>query len=85
MRTATGLALLATPTHSFLNTSLSHDDMKLTYYRAKGSGEDLPQLPPGTVRFLCPQCNEFEIIRIPQARKMAAKYTCPKCGFTGPN
>jgi predicted RNA-binding Zn-ribbon protein involved in translation (DUF1610 family) len=75
----------AAATHTFLNPLLSHDGMKLTYYRAKDSNEELPQLPAGTVRFLCPQCNEFEIIRIPQARKMAAPYACPKCGFTGPN
>ncbi len=59
--------------------------MKLTYVRAKGSNEPLPQLPSGTVRFLCPQCAETEIIRIPRARKMAVKYTCPHCAFTGPN
>jgi hypothetical protein len=59
--------------------------MKLTHYRTKGGNEELPPLPAGTVRFVCPQCSEMEIIRIPQARKMAAKYSCPKCGFTGPN
>ena len=59
--------------------------MKLTYVRAKGSNEQLPQLPPGTVRFLCPQCGESEIIRTPRARKMASKYTCPRCNFSGPN
>ncbi|PIZ48929.1 RNA-binding protein [Candidatus Woesearchaeota archaeon CG_4_10_14_0_2_um_filter_57_5] len=38
----------------------------------------------GSVNFPCPQCNE-EIVRSGKARAIAARYTCPKCGFTGPN
>jgi len=59
--------------------------MKLTYTRAKDSGEPLPQLPAGTTRFDCPQCGKHEIIRTLRARKMAVKYTCPSCDFSGPN
>ncbi len=39
----------------------------------------------GVARFMCPSCGKHEIIRGGQARKTAAKYTCPGCGFTGPN
>jgi len=39
----------------------------------------------GSVRFKCPQCGKYEIIRSLRARQIAAKYTCPECGFEGPN
>lgn len=39
----------------------------------------------GSVKFTCPNCGKFEIIRGLQERKKATKYTCPECGFTGPN
>ena len=39
----------------------------------------------GVARFLCPKCGKHEIIRCAQCRKIAAKYACPECGFTGPN
>lgn len=39
----------------------------------------------GSVRFPCPNCGEAEIIRSSRERKNVVKYTCPKCGFTGPN
>lgn len=39
----------------------------------------------GAVSFKCPSCKEYEIVRSSKARKIAAKYTCPNCGFTGPN
>jgi len=39
----------------------------------------------GSVVFLCPQCEKAEIVRCNHCRKIAAKYTCPSCGFTGPN
>ncbi|MBT5021661.1 RNA-binding protein [Candidatus Woesearchaeota archaeon] len=40
---------------------------------------------PGTVKFACPNCGDSEITRCTQCRKIVAKYTCPKCGFVGPN
>lgn len=40
---------------------------------------------PGSARFLCPQCGKYEIIRCETCRKIVAKYTCPECGFVGPN
>lgn len=40
---------------------------------------------PGSVRFKCPNCGKYEIVRSTQSRKLAVKYTCPECGFSGPN
>lgn len=40
---------------------------------------------PGAVVFACPQCGKNEIVRSSYARKNAIKYTCPGCGFIGPN
>ena len=39
----------------------------------------------GNVRFLCPKCGDYEIVRSRHAREIVAKYVCPKCGFEGPN
>ncbi len=39
----------------------------------------------GAVSFKCPSCKDYEIVRSTKARKIAANYTCPKCGFVGPN
>ena len=39
----------------------------------------------GTVRFLCPNCGEFEIVRCGRCRRLGMKYKCPNCGFEGPN
>ncbi|MBS3159934.1 DUF1610 domain-containing protein [Candidatus Woesearchaeota archaeon] len=39
----------------------------------------------GTVKFRCPQCGQFDIIRCPSCRKSAIKYKCPNCSFVGPN
>jgi len=39
----------------------------------------------GTARFPCPECGGGEIIRCLHCREIAAKYTCSKCNFTGPN
>ncbi len=39
----------------------------------------------GTATFMCPNCGKAEIIRCGDCRRIAAKYTCPECGFTGPN
>lgn len=38
----------------------------------------------GSVQFPCPGCGET-IVRSKDARQIAAKYTCSKCGFEGPN
>ncbi|MEW5896375.1 MAG: zinc finger domain-containing protein [Nanoarchaeota archaeon] len=40
---------------------------------------------PGAVTFKCPRCSDYEISRSTYARKNAIKYSCPRCGFTGPN
>ena len=40
---------------------------------------------PGAVVFNCPKCSKHEIVRSSYARKNAIKYSCPECGFTGPN
>ncbi|MDP7115809.1 MAG: zinc finger domain-containing protein [Candidatus Woesearchaeota archaeon] len=39
----------------------------------------------GNVKFKCPKCSKFEIIRCKHCREIAAAYKCPECGFTGPN
>jgi len=39
----------------------------------------------GTVTFKCPECGKKTIVRCKSCRKIAAKYTCSECGFTGPN
>ena len=38
----------------------------------------------GSVSFPCPNCGKQTIVRSSNARKIAAKYTCPECGFIGP-
>jgi len=40
---------------------------------------------PGSVRFLCPECGQHEIVRSKEARVNAMRYTCPNCNFIGPN
>ncbi|MBU0999712.1 RNA-binding protein [Patescibacteria group bacterium] len=39
----------------------------------------------GAVRFMCPSCGKKELIRCEHCRKVAAKYTCSSCSFSGPN
>ena len=39
----------------------------------------------GAVRFPCPGCADYEIVRSSFAKKNAIKYHCPACNFTGPN
>jgi len=38
----------------------------------------------GTVRFKCPNCGKYEIVRCIDCRINAVKYICPACGFEGP-
>jgi len=45
----------------------------------------------GSVVFNCPargidkKCVDSVIVRNTHERKLGIKYTCPQCGFTGPN
>jgi hypothetical protein len=39
----------------------------------------------GAVKFPCPKCKKTEIVRCKNCREIAAKYSCPECGFEGPN
>ncbi|MCK4521598.1 MAG: RNA-binding protein [Nanoarchaeota archaeon] len=39
----------------------------------------------GTVRFMCPGCLKYKIIRCKNCREKAVKYKCPSCNFVGPN
>ncbi len=39
----------------------------------------------GCVKFKCPKCGEYEIIRCKHCREISIKYKCPSCGFEGPN
>jgi len=40
---------------------------------------------PGAVKFSCPNCGQYKIIRCSKCRKIVSKYKCPLCGFEGPN
>ncbi|MFH1209185.1 MAG: zinc finger domain-containing protein [archaeon] len=39
----------------------------------------------GGVKFLCPNCGKSDITRCKHCRKIAAKYVCKNCSFSGPN
>jgi len=39
----------------------------------------------GSTKFQCPGCGKSTIIRCNHCRKLATKYKCHECGFTGPN
>ncbi len=39
----------------------------------------------GSVQFPCPDCGEETIVRSRHSREIVVRYTCSKCGFTGPN
>lgn len=39
----------------------------------------------GTSKFMCPKCGKYEIVRCTHCRKIASRYICAECGFTGPN
>jgi len=39
----------------------------------------------GSVIFKCPNCLKADIVRSHKCRILATKYTCPNCGFEGPN
>ncbi|MDO8481322.1 MAG: zinc finger domain-containing protein [Nanoarchaeota archaeon] len=39
----------------------------------------------GRAIFPCPKCGKQQIVRSSRARKLAIPYTCPGCGFIGPN
>ncbi len=38
----------------------------------------------GVVKFPCPNCGEYIIVRCRICRKQANEYVCPNCGFVGP-
>ena len=39
----------------------------------------------GAVKFPCPKCGKYTVIRCLKCRKIVSKYKCPNCGFEGPN
>ncbi|MBW3015110.1 DUF1610 domain-containing protein [Candidatus Woesearchaeota archaeon] len=39
----------------------------------------------GSVTFKCPKCGKSNIVRCKHCRQIVAPYTCPECGFRGPN
>ena len=39
----------------------------------------------GSVKFNCPKCNKFQIVRCTHCRKVISPYVCPSCNFKGPN
>ncbi|MBS3164476.1 RNA-binding protein [Candidatus Woesearchaeota archaeon] len=38
-----------------------------------------------TTVFKCPQCQNYDIMRCGPCRENAVSYSCPACGFMGPN
>ena len=38
-----------------------------------------------SVKFDCPSCGKYSIIRCSKCRKIVTRYKCPECGFEGPN
>ncbi len=39
----------------------------------------------GATSFPCPNCGKHIIERSRHSREIVIKYTCPECGFQGPN
>jgi len=39
----------------------------------------------GVTRFNCPNCGKPEIVRTKHQKRIAVRYTCKYCGFSGPN
>ena len=39
----------------------------------------------GSTVFNCPNCGKYEIVRCFYCRRLATKYICPACSFSGPN
>ncbi|MBS3147704.1 RNA-binding protein [Candidatus Woesearchaeota archaeon] len=39
----------------------------------------------GFTIFKCPKCLKTDLSRCSHCRKIAAKFSCPQCGFEGPN
>ncbi|MBN1175175.1 hypothetical protein JXA48_00885 [Candidatus Woesearchaeota archaeon] len=39
----------------------------------------------GSTTFKCPKCGKATINRTRKSREIVVKYTCPECGFVGPN
>jgi len=68
-------------TKRFINTSKNQNSMTQTC----SSSNVRVSNQEGTVKFTCPSCSKQEITRTGHARKIAAKYICPGCGFEGPN
>jgi len=73
---------MADPFNDFLRQELIKTcrDLKLTHHE-KGRITNME----GSVTFNCPKCGKSEIVRCTDCRKIAAKYKCSECGFTGPN
>jgi hypothetical protein len=38
----------------------------------------------GVVKFNCPNCNEFPIVRCSKCRNLGNLFRCHNCNFTGP-
>ncbi|MCA9478322.1 MAG: DUF1610 domain-containing protein [Nanoarchaeota archaeon] len=57
-------------------------DTKINYDTATGVAltNDI-----GATSFPCPQCGKATIFRSRNSREICVKYTCPECGFVGPN
>jgi predicted RNA-binding Zn-ribbon protein involved in translation (DUF1610 family) len=58
--------------------------MEKKKYISLGSGTNITN-DKGSTIFNCPKCSKQKIIRSYNDRQISVKYTCPECGFTGPN
>ena len=48
------------------------------------SGEEITN-EKGSTKFKCPNCGKTQIIRSLKERKLATRYICSNCSFSGPN
>jgi predicted RNA-binding Zn-ribbon protein involved in translation (DUF1610 family) len=57
---------------------------KIPISRCSSSKKPVSPDDVGTVRFLCPNCGNFTIVRSSQSRSLGNPYLCHNCGFKGP-
>ena len=58
--------------------------MEKKSYKCISTGKSITN-DRGSVIFDCPGCGKQKIIRSYGSRQISAQYTCPECGFVGPN
>jgi predicted RNA-binding Zn-ribbon protein involved in translation (DUF1610 family) len=58
--------------------------MTIKLENSSSSNKVIPPTDFGAIRFSCPNCGDFIIIRSSQDRNFGNRYVCHKCGFVGP-